>query len=63
MSRKKIKVKYETFYRLSPAACEALGIDYNETRAASMRDLLQANKIMNERATTCNPKTEEEEDQ
>jgi len=61
MSRKKIKVRYETYYSLTPDACEALGLNHDENRPATMADILAAKQGMEERQQC--KSNEEEEDQ
>lgn len=60
MSKKKIKARYETYYTLTPAACDALGIQYDEQRPVSLKELMQANQQM-EGIEKCSQQTDQED--
>jgi len=64
MSRKKIKRHYEYYYSLTPAACEALGLNYDELRVANMADIMRVINLLDEgKKEKCNNQENEEEDQ
>jgi hypothetical protein len=57
MSKKKIKVKYETFYTLTPDASEALGVETDADRPTTMAEIVQAGERLREKGNTEQCKT------
>jgi hypothetical protein len=58
MSRKKIKVPVETFYTLTPDACKALGVEYDEERPTTMAEIVAAQEQLKEGNPQCTQSTE-----
>jgi hypothetical protein len=63
MSRKKIKVPVETFYTLTPDACEALGVEYDEERPTTMAEIVAAQQQMKEGKPQCTQSTETDKEE